>query len=251
MSRSRLLLIMLLMSVLPVRAESLTVAVAANVKFAFDDLAETFTKETGIEIKAVFNSSGKIVAQVKEGAPYDVFLSADMEYPEKLFKEGHATGAPKTYAYGKLVLWTMRDDLEVSKGLPILTGTSITRVAIANPRLSPYGTESLNVLDKLGLMPAVEPKLVYAENVSQVVQYVDSRNVDVGFTAKSLITAPEMVGHGKWIDVPQVSYEPIAQGAVVLRHGQAMHSDAASRFYRFLYSSAARSILEKFGYALP
>lgn len=232
-------------------AETLTVAVAANVKFAFDDLAAAFTQDTGIKVESVFGSSGKITAQVKEGAPYDVFLSADMDYPTKLYLTGQAVTTPKVYAYGKVVLWTLNDKLDLSKGLTVLTGADVKRVAVANPKLAPYGEEAIKALDKLGLRAAIEPKLVYAENIAQVVQFVDSGNVDAGFTAKSLVTAPENANRGKWIDVPPDAYDPIAQGAVILRYGQANHGEAARKFYGFLYSGKARAILEKFHYKLP
>lgn len=232
-------------------AETLTVAVAANVKFAFDDLAAAFTQDTGIKVESVFGSSGKITAQVKEGAPYDVFLSADMDYPTKLYQTGQAVTTPKVYAYGKVVLWTLNDKLDLSKGLTVLTGADVKRVAVANPKLAPYGEEAIKALDKLGLRAAIEPKLVYAENIAQVVQFVDSGNVDAGFTAKSLVTAPENANRGKWIDVPPDAYDPIAQGAVILRYGQANHGEAARKFYGFLYSGKARAILEKFHYKLP
>lgn len=235
----------------PAQAETLTVAVAANVKFAFDDLAAAFTKETGIAIQPVVGSSGKITAQVKQGAPYDVFLSADMEFPARLYQSGQAVTAPKAYAYGKVVLWTLNDKLDLGKGLGVLGGGDVRKVAVANPKVAPYGEEALKALDKLGLKAAVEPKLVYAENIAQVVQFVDSGNVDAGFTAKSLVTAPENAGRGRWVDVPADAYSPIAQGAVILRHGQAEHGEAARKFYGFLYSAKARTILEKFHYSLP
>lgn len=232
-------------------AEALTVAVAANVKFAFDDLAAAFTADTGIEVKSVFNSSGKIVSQVKEGAPYDVFLSADMDYPQKLYKDGQAVTVPKAYAYGKLVIWKLSDKLDISKGLASLTGAEFKKVAIANPKVAPYGAEALKAMDKLGVKAAIEPKLVYAENIAQVMQYVESGNVDAGITAKSLVTAPEVAGKGQWVDIAADSYAPIAQGAVVLRYGQVNHGEAVRKFYGFLYSQKARTILEKFHYGLP
>jgi molybdate transport system substrate-binding protein len=232
-------------------AETLTVAVAANVKFAFDDLAAAFKQETNIDIQPVYGSSGKITAQVREGAPYDVFLSADMEFPAKLYQSGQAVTAPKVYAHGKIVLWTRNDKLDLSKGLSVLTASGVKKVAVANPKVAPYGEEALKALDKLGLKAAVAPKLVYAENIAQVVQFVDSGNVDAGLTAKSLVTAPENAGRGKWIDVPADAYTPIAQGAVILRRGQAEHGVAARKFYDFLYSAKARAILEKFHYGLP
>lgn len=231
--------------------DSLTVAVAANVKFAFDDLAKSFTADTGIEIKPVFGSSGKIVSQIKEGAPYDVFLSADMAYPERLYQEGQAVAAPRVYAYGKVVLWTLKSGPDFGKGLSALASPDVKRIAVANPKLAPYGAQAIKALEKSGLMAAVQPKLVFAENIAQVVQYVDSGNVDAGLTAKSLVTAPEEIGRGRWLDVPAETYEPIAQGAVILRFGQANHGDAAHRFYDFLFSAKARTILEKFYYGLP
>lgn len=246
-----LLSLLLLNQQVAIAAESLTVAVAANVKFAFDDLAAAFMQDTGIEIKPVFSSSGKIVSQVKEGAPYDVFLSADMDYPDKLYKDGQAVTVPRIYAYGRLVLWTKSDSLNLGKGLAALTAAEVRKVAVANPKVAPYGAEALKAMDKLGLKAALEPKLVFAENIAQVVQYVDSGNVDAGFTAKSLVTAPETAGRGKWVDVPQDSYNPIAQGAVILRYGQANHGDAARKFYGFLYSARARDILARFHYGLP
>ncbi len=242
---------LLLVQQVATASESLTVAVAANVKYAFDDLALAFTRETGIAVRPVFNSSGKIVSQVKEGAPYDVFLSADMDYPERLYKEGQAVTLPKAYAYGKLVLWKLSGRLGIDKGLPALTGAEFRRVAIANPRVAPYGAEALKAMERLGVKAAIEPKLVYAENIAQVMQYVESGNVDAGVTAKSLVTAPELAGKGQWVDIPADSYTPIAQGAVILRYGQVHHGDAARKFYGFLYSQKARTILEKFHYGLP
>jgi molybdate transport system substrate-binding protein len=246
-----ILCLLILLSGVAYAADSLTVAVAANVKFAFDDLASSFTKESGIEIQPVFSSSGKIVSQVAEGAPYDVFLSADMAFPERLFKDGHAVAAPKVYAYGKLVLWTLRPDLDLGNGLQILADSKVKKVAVANPKVAPYGAEAIKSLDNLGLKAIVEPKLVFAENIAQVIQYIDSGSVDVGLTAKSLVIAPEMKGKGKWIDVPQDAYDPIAQGAVILKHGQTNNPDAASKFYDYLYSTKARNILLGFDYGLP
>ena len=232
-------------------AETLTVAVAANVKYAFDDLAAAFGEETGIELKPVYGSSGKIVAQVKQGAPYDVFLSADMDYPQKLYADGQAVTAPKAYAFGKLVLLARRDGPDIGKGLASLAGPEFKKVALANPALAPYGAEAVKAMDKLGLKTAIEPKLVYAENIAQVMQYVDSGNVDAGITAKSLATAPEAAGRGKWVDLPADAYDPIAQGAVILRYGKVNHGVVARKFYNFLYSAKARAILEQFHYGLP
>lgn len=247
-----IILSLLLLLAQPVIAaeSSLTVAVAANVKYAFDDLAAEFTKETGITVKSVFSSSGKLTAQVQSGAPYDVFLSADMKYPEALYKNGQAASVPKVYAYGTLVLWSAKD-VDLSKGVAGIADDTIRKVAIANPKLAPYGREAIKVLDYYKVRANVEPKLVYGESISQVNQYIDSKSVDVGFTAKSVVVSPELQSKGKWVEVPAESYAPIAQGVVMLRHGLANNGDATRKFYGFILSDKARAIFVKYGYTLP
>ena len=175
------------------QAEPLTVAIAANLKYVFDDLAAEFKKETGIETQSVLNSSGKIATQVRNGAPFDIFMSADMEFPEGLYKDGYAVTPPKPYAYGLLVLWTQKD-VDLSKGIVGLAETSVGNVAIANPKVAPFGRQALKALDYYKVRAAVEPKLVYGESITQVSQYVDSKAADVGFSAKSIVVAPETAG---------------------------------------------------------
>lgn len=245
-----LMALILLASMTLANAEPLTVAIAANLKYVFDDLAVEFKKETGIESQSVLNSSGKIATQVRNGAPFDVFMSADMEYPEGLFKDGYATTPPKPYAYGLLVLWT-KADVDLSKGVAGLTDKSVGKVAIANPKVAPFGKQSLKVLEYYKVRDLVEPKLVYGENITQVSQYVDSKAADIGFSAKSIVVAPEMAGKGRWINVPSESYEPIAQGVVILKHGSEFNGEAARKFYGFVQSEKARAIFAKNGYKLP
>jgi molybdate transport system substrate-binding protein len=235
---------------LAAHAESLTVAVAANVKYAFADLQQAFSKSTGIEVKSVFGSSGTLTAQIRNGAPFDVFLSADMEYPERLYKDGLAKAAPAVYANGVLVLWTL-NPLDLGKGIQVLNDPSVRKIAVANPRLAPYGREAMNALEHHKLRAAVEQKLIYGESISQVNQYIASKLADIGFTAKSVVLAPEVAGKGKWIEVPRESYQPIAQGVVILQHGAETRAAAAQRFIEFLASPVAREIFEKYGYLLP
>ncbi len=231
-------------------AGTLTVAVAPNVKYAFDDLQAEFKKETGIEISPVFSSSGKITAQVRHGAPFDVFMSADMAFPETLHKDGYTAGPPRIYAYGALVLWTMKD-LDMGKGVELLKDGTVEKVAVANPKVAPYGKEAIKVLNYYKLYDAVEPKLVYGEDISQASLYIASRAADIGFTAKSVVVSPEMKGKGKWIEIRKESYDPIAQGAVILKHGRETNAVAAQRFHDFLFSPKARAIFERYGYGLP
>lgn len=233
-----------------VEAETLSVAVAANVQYAFEDLKTAFKQETGHELVGTFNSSGKFVAQISNGAPFDVFLSADMEFPEKLYKDGLTTAAPKVYAYGALVLWTTKT-LDLTQWQSLLASSQVTHIAVANPKAAPYGRETMKVLSALKLDQRLQPKLVFGESISQTNQYIHSGVVDVGFTAKSVVLSPEMQGQGKWVDVPKSTYQPIAQGAVILNYGKEHHAKAAQQFYDFVYSAKARAIFERYGYLLP
>ena len=231
-------------------AEPLTVAVAANVKFVFDELKIEFRKSSGLDVNGVFSSSGKINAQIKSGAPYDVFMSADMDFPEALHKDGFAMAAPKVYARGVLVLWTLQD-LDLKQGMRVLSNPAVKKVAMANPKLAPYGREAMRALEYFKLREAIEPKLIYGESIAQVNQYIDIQAVEIGFTAKSVVLAPQLQGRGTWIEVPRESYQPIEQGIVLLKHGNETNAAAAKQFMDFMFSAKARNILEKFGYILP
>jgi molybdate transport system substrate-binding protein len=233
-----------------VHSEPLTIAVAANVKYAFDEIADEFTKSSGIRVNGVFASAGKIAAQVKGGAPYDVFLSADTDFPDGLYHEGLALAKSRVYAYGVLVLWTVKD-LDLGKGMSVVGDASVEKIAIANPKLAPYGRAAIAALGALSLKEAAQPKLVFGESIGQTSQYIESGAADIGFTAKSVVLAPELRGKGRWIEVPKDSYEPIAQGVVVLKHGAEMQADSARKFMDFLFSDKARAILKKYGYTLP
>lgn len=242
-------ILILLTHAIVASAEPLTVAIAANLKYVFDDLAAEFKKETGIETQSALGSSGKMATQIRNGAPFDIFMSADMEFPEGLYKEGYATTQPKAYAYGQLVLWTQKD-VDLSKGVAGLTDARVGKIAIANPKVAPFGRQAIKALEYYKVREAVEPKLVYGESITQVSQYVDSKAADVGFSAKSIVVAPETAGKGKWVEVPPESYEPIAQGVVILKHGSETNGEAARKFYGFILSAKAREIFTKNGYTL-
>jgi molybdate transport system substrate-binding protein len=246
-----LVLVSYVLLTLPVaHSETLTVAVAANVKYAFDEIADEFTKSSGVSVNGVFASAGKIAAQVKSGAPYDVFLSADTEFPDGLYRQGLALAPSRVYAYGTLVLWTVKD-FDLGKGMSVVGDASVRKIAIANPKLAPYGRAALEALGALDLKEAAQPKLVFGESIGQTSQYIESGAADIGFTAKSVVLAPELHGKGKWIEVPKDSYQPIAQGVVVLKHGAETQADSARKFMDFLFSDKARAILKKYGYTLP
>lgn len=248
--RAAWLLILCSVCALPARAETLTVAVAANVQYAFDDLRTAFAKQSGIAIRPIFGSSGKLAAQIQNGAPFDVFVSADMEYPEALHRAGLAPFAPRVYAYGVLMLWSMQD-IDLSKGLALLADSGIRKVALPNPTVAPYGREALRALQSAKLMDVVGPKLVYGESIAQATQFVYSGAAEAGISAKAAMLAPEMRGKAKWAEVDPRAYTPIAQGVVMLKHGRDANPKEAQIFYDFLFSPPARAIFARYGYRLP
>ena len=204
-------------------ASDITVAGAANVQFTLDDLKAEFTKETGIGVKTIIGSSGKLTSQIENGAPFDVFLSADMKYPAKIHKDGFSPDAPKVYAYGVLVLWTMKN-FDLSKGVNVLNDPAIQKIAIADPQVAPYGREAVNALKFYRLYDQLQKELVLGESISQANQFITTGAADLGFTAKSVVVAPNMKDKGKWVEVDPQSYKPIAQGVVVLKYAQSKGS---------------------------
>ncbi|MFZ6750006.1 molybdate ABC transporter substrate-binding protein [Undibacterium sp. Ren11W] len=231
-------------------ADTLSVAVAANVQYVFDEIKLEFKKESGHELLATYNSSGKFVTQILNGAPFDVFLSADMEYPDYLNKQSYTTVPPKAYAYGSLVLWSMKKQ-DLSQWQSIISGNTVSKIALANPKTAPYGREAMRSLAYFKLDVSLKPRLVFGDSISQTNQYIHSGVADIGFTAKSVVLAKEMKDQGSWIEVPQESYQAIAQGAVILKHGKESNPVLAQQFYDFLYSAKARAIFQKNGYTVP
>ena len=242
------LLLLLLLGPMSLLAQPLRVAVAANAQFVMIPLKAAFQKKTGVVIETIVNSSGKLTTQIQQGAPYDVFLSADMDYPRKLHEQGLTVAAPVVYAYGSLVLWTL-GELKLSADLSVLSDPAVRHIAIANPALAPYGEAAVSILTKRKLLDQVTPKLVYGESIAQVNQYILTGAAEVGFTAKSVVLDPALTKQGHWVDLPQTDYAPIAQGVVVLK--RTTQSKLAGQFVQFLRSPAARRILQQFGYRSP
>lgn len=248
-SRTFLALFLVLAAHVEIYAQ-LTAAVAANVQFAMEEIKADFRKSSGVEVKTVYGASGKLATQIKNGAPFDIFISADMDYPDSLHKWGLASGKTMPYAYGKLVIWTLKN-IDLEKGLGILADTGVLRIAIADPKRAPYGKEAVKAMQRSGLYGKVESKLAYGENISQVSQYILTENVDIGFTAKSVVLSGEAIGKGKWKEVDSALYDRIAQGAVVCKYGSENNPGLSSKFYTYLYSEPARRIFSKYGYVLP
>ncbi|MBT8180478.1 MAG: molybdate ABC transporter substrate-binding protein [Eudoraea sp.] len=249
LSRISILFLTLIISCNGATKESskVTIAASANMQYALGPITEKFTEKTGIPCQLILGSSGKHTAQIMEGAPFDVFVSADMKYPTKLYDKGLTTVPPEIYAYGKLVLWTMVDELPLS--MAKLNDSSINHIALANPKTAPYGQAAVEVLEKYALLDRLKNKLVYGESIGQTNQFIYSESAEIGFTAQSVVLAPEMKGKGKWILVNDADYNSISQGAVVIKQSEGNNHNA-NKFYNFLFSNEARIILKDFGYSV-
>ena len=228
------------------RPTALMIATAANMQFAMEALAEAFTEKTGVDCQPIISSSGKLTAQIKEGAPFDVFVSADMKYPKDLFEAGFTSAPPKVYAYGQLVLWRKKGNSQPN--MQGLSQENIRHIALANPKTAPYGQAAMEVLRHYELLEQVEQKLVYGESIAQTNQFILSEAAEVGFTAQSVVLSPRMKEEGRWIPIPQDIYSPIAQGIVLLQRDR-VHAEAQA-FYDFIFSTEAQRILESYGYRI-
>ena len=227
--------------------DKLTIAAASNMQFVMRELTASFTKKTTIQCDVIVGSSGKLSAQIKQGAPFDLFVSANMKYPQDLYTSGFTTKKPTIYAYGRLVLWTMSPSVELS--LNYLTSDQVKHIAVANPRIAPYGIPAIEVLKNEGLYKLVKDKLVFGENISQTNQFITSEVAEVGFTSKSVVLSPNMKENNNWLEMNVKLYTPIAQGVVILKNRND-HLEDAQKFYDFLLSVEGGQILDKFGYAL-
>jgi len=231
-------------------AQTITVAAAANMKYALNDIAKAFSQESGIGVKIITGASGKLTQQIMSGAPYDAFLSADVEFPGKLVQGGYTTTPAHIYAYGTLVLWS-DTGADLSKGVAVVTDPSVKKIAIANPKTAPYGMEAMNTMRYYKVADNAAAKIVTAESISQVGSYVTTKAVDVGFMAKSIVLSPEMKNVGKWVEVDPKSYNTIDQAMVGLKNGSPENQIAAKKFLRFMSSTKAQTILKESGYGLP
>lgn len=233
-----------------IMAQTITVATAANMKYAANDIAKAFTQESGIGVKIITGASGKLTQQIMSGAPFDVFLSADVEYPAKLAQNGFTTTPAQVYAYGSLVLWS-NTGIDLSKGVAAVADAKVQKIAVANPKTAPYGIEAMNTMRYYKVDGAVSSKLITAESISQVGNYVSTKAVDLGFIAKSIVLSPEMKNVGQWIEIDPKSYNTIDQAMVGLKNASPENQIAAKKFLRFMSSAKAQAILKESGYALP
>ena len=235
----------LALSTAQAQGDSLHVAAAANLQKVFDKaLLPAFTKATGVTAVPTYGSTKLLAAQIENGAPVDVFVAADKKTPELLVAKGEVDGSTvKVYAYGKLVLWTRADAVAHPYSITDLTNPVYSRIAVANPKLAPYGAAAIEMIAKAKLTPVLKPKIIYAENIAQTLQYARSGNVSVAITALSLVIDDKV---DPYYVIPQSDYTPIAQAAGVVKSTK----DAvdARKFVDFLTSPTAKSIWKKYGY---
>ncbi len=233
-------------------AGDLTVAAASDLNFAFKELVSEYERKTGERVKLTFGSSGNFYAQIRNGAPFDLYFSADIAYPRKLDAAGLAVpGTLYPYAIGRIVVWApSRSTLPVEgRGLDVLLDPSVKKIAIANPKHAPYGRAAVSAMDHFNLHKRVEDKLVLGENISQAAQFVESGAADVGIIALSLALAPAMRANGKYWEIPAEAHPPLEQGAVILKASP--NQDRAKSFLNFLQGEEGKAIMRRYGFVLP
>jgi len=232
-------------------AQEIVVAAAADLSSVFPEVSARFEKETGRKVKTSFGSSGQIMLQIENGAPIDVFFSADVQYPKRLEAEGLTQpGTIYKYAIGKLVLYVPNSSpLNLSLGLRALQSPAAKRIAIANPQHAPYGRAAVEAFRKEGLYDALQSKFVMGENISQTAQYVQSGAADAGILALSLVLSPQMKNAGRYVEVPASDYAPLEQAAVILKSSK--DKAAAARFMDFISKPEIVRLLAQYGFTMP
>jgi molybdate transport system substrate-binding protein len=232
--------------------EEITVAAAADLNPALKELAQRFTSSTGTQVTLSFGASGNLFSQIENGAPFDLFFSADSQYPQKLADAGLAERSSiRVYAVGHLVLWVPNSlGLDPQKlKMELVSDPKVRRVAIANPQHAPYGRAAVAALDHFGLKDQVASKLVMGENISQAAQFVHSGNAQAGLIALSLALAPAMKEAGRYWELPTDAYPELSQVAVVISASK--HKPAAEAFVKYVTSPEGRAILQQYGFRAP
>ena len=236
----------------PEKKRRVTIAAASDLKFALDELVNGFRAENpGAEVQVTYGSSGNFLAQISNGAPFDVFLSADVAYPRKLVEQGLVQDDVFLYAVGRIVLWVPKgSSLAVEQlGMKVLLEPAARRIAIANPQHAPYGRAAESAMRSQGVYDAVKDKLVLGENIAQTAQFVESGNADVGIIALALALAPVMKDKGQSWEVPLDAYPRMEQGGAILERAQDV--ELAKRFRDSLLGPQGKALLERYGFFLP
>lgn len=251
LKRIIILFLALFSMAVPAMAGELTITAASDLQYAMKDIITAFeAKNPGDKVSAVYGSSGKAVSQIENGAPYDMFFSADISYPEKLRASGSAISTPKPYAIGRIVVWvTKQSGLDVRKGIKVLLDPNVKKIALANPVHAPYGRIGKEVMEHYGIYVKLQDKLVLGENIQQTAQFVETGAADAGLVAYSLALAPALAGVGNYFLVPAEAHKPIVQGYVLLK--PASGNATAVKFETFIASPTTRAIFRKYGFSLP
>ncbi len=221
------------------------IAVAASGQFAFNQLADEFSKEYGIEVDVITGSSGKLTTQILNGAPYDIFISANMHYPIVLKNKGKTEEDPIVYGYGVPLFWTTSSLLSFDSEMTCLLSSSVRKIAIADPRNAPYGEKAIEFLNKKGLYKKLKKKLVFGESISQVNEYILNQTVEVGITAKSIVSSRKLLGNGHYLELGEEFN--IKQGMVIVKNETPIKMK--KNFQDFVLSEKGTRILKSFGYA--
>jgi molybdate transport system substrate-binding protein len=232
-------------------AQEIVIAAAADLSSVFPQVAERFEKETGNRVRLNFGSSGQFLLQIENGAPFDVFFSADLQYPQRLDAEGLTQpGSIYKYAVGELVLYVPNGSpVDPSQGLRALLSPTVKKIAIANPQHAPYGRAAVEALKKVGLYDALQSKLVLGENISQAAQFVQSGSADAGIVALSLALSPGMKSAGRFAKLPVSSYTPLEQAAVILKSSK--NKAAAALFLDYIRKPEIVSLMSQYGFTMP
>jgi len=244
-------LLVLAMAGPAIAAEELAIAAASDLNFAFKDLVAEFEKASGHRVKLTLGSSGNFYAQIQNGAPFDLYFSADIGYPKKLEEAGLTVpGSIYRYAVGRIVLWTAnKSAFDVSRGIDLLRQPNIKKIAIANPKHAPYGRAAVAAMEHYNVHNAVKDRLILGENISQAAQFVESGACDVGIIALSLALAPTMKAKGAYWEIPSSAHPAIEQGAVIVK--SSTHQEAARQFLEFVKSAAGQEVMIRYGFTLP
>ena len=232
-------------------AQEITVAAAADLQFAFQDVAARFQKDTGHAVRLTFGSSGNFFTQIQNGAPFDLFFSADIDYPKRLEAAGLTEpGTVYEYAIGKIVLWVPKESkLDLSRGLPVLLDPSIQKIAVANPEHAPYGRAAVAAIKHENLYDKVSSKFVLGESISQTASFVVAGSADIGVVALSLALAPSMKERGRYTEVSAEDYPALEQAAVVLKSSP--NKDLARQFIAYLKTPVIQDLMRSYGFSLP
>ena len=228
------------------QAQNVKVAAAGNLRYILDEIkAKYVAANPKANISVNLGASGALVQQISNGADFDLFMAADIIYPQKLKAQGITKGEIKTYAFGKLAIWS--NTVDVSKGISAISGSNVNRIAVAKPEVAPYGARAVECMKYYKLWDGVKDKIVYADNIAQAAQFAQTGNAEIGFIALALAMAPDMKGSYYVLDTQ--SYKPVEQAMVLLKSWQV--NPEAAKFMKFVLSPECRPIFEKYGFIVP